>query len=83
MPGGYMPWYKITEVSEPIFKTFSLSKGESIKITAAGKELAQSDYTYDKETGNVVIPADKIFQKVVYMKYIFRIMVRELEVMLN
>ena len=26
---------------------------ESIKITAAGKELAQSDYTYDKETGNV------------------------------
>ena len=33
---------------------------ESIKITAAGKELAQSDYTYDKETGNVVIPADKI-----------------------
>lgn len=33
---------------------------ESIKITAAGKELAQSDYTYDKETGNVVIPAEKI-----------------------
>ena len=42
MPGGYMPWYKITEVSEPIFKTFSLSKGESLKITA-GRENTLED----------------------------------------
>ena len=42
MPGGYMPWYKITEVSEPIFKTFSLSKGESIKITAGMENLPGS-----------------------------------------
>ena len=42
MPGGYMPWYKITEVSEPIFKTFSLSKGESIKITAGKGNISES-----------------------------------------